>query len=113
MVAHAPPSFACLVAHDLARVQVHDSGHVKPTFIGSDVGEVCQPDRVGLGGGREGTVQQVRGNWEGTAAVGRVHPPARGNEATYAMAAHQALDAPAASLLAMCPQGSMHTGTAI
>ena len=47
------------------------------------------------------------------AAVRRLHAPALGDEAAHAMAAHQALDAPAANPPPVCPQGGVHTGAAI
>jgi hypothetical protein len=38
-------------ADDLAAVEVHDRGQIKPTLISLDVGDVGEPDLVPRGGG--------------------------------------------------------------
>jgi hypothetical protein len=105
MITHAP-------ADDLAGVQVHDGRHVEPTLSGCDVGQICQPDLVRRRS-RELPVQQVGGDRKSVATVGRLHPPLRGNEAAHAVAAHQALNPATTSLSSVCPQGGMHTRTAV
>ena len=62
VVAHGP-------AHDFARVQVHDGGHVEPALASGDVGQVCQPDLVRPASGGEPALQQVGGNREGDYVV--------------------------------------------
>ncbi len=47
------------------------------------------------------------------AAVGGLNPPALGDETTHAVAAHQALDAPASHLPPVRPQGGVHPRAAI
>ena len=95
-------------ADDLAGVQVQDGRHVEPALAGCDVGQVCQSDLVWRCS-RELPVEQVGGDREGVAAVGRLHAAALGDKAAYAVAAHQAFDAPAANLSSVCSQGSVHT----
>ena len=37
-------------SNDLARVQVHDTRNIQIAFISGNIGDVGQPDRIGLGG---------------------------------------------------------------
>src|SRR3954447_25977935 len=66
MIRHRP-------ADDLAAVQIHDSGQIKPALIGLDVGDVGQPDLVRRGGA-EVPLDQVRRDREVVTAVGGPHP---------------------------------------
>src|ERR1700760_3970974 len=66
MIRHRP-------ADDLAAVEVHDRGQIKPALISLDVGDVGQPDPVRRGGA-EIALEQVRGDREVVTAVGSAHP---------------------------------------
>src|ERR1700757_4382091 len=88
MIRHRP-------ADDLAAVEVHDRGQIKPALISLDVGDVGEPDPVGPGGD-EVALEQVRGDREVVTAVGGAHPPWPRHDGPDTVAAHQSLDATAA-----------------
>jgi len=60
-------------ADDLAAVEVHDRGQIKPALLGLDVGDVGEPDPVRRGGD-EVALEQVRGDREVVTAVGSARP---------------------------------------
>src|ERR1700726_2805433 len=96
MIRHRP-------ADDLAAVQVHDRGQIKPALIGLDVGDVGEPDPVRRGGD-EVAPEQVWGDREVVTAVGGTHPSWPRHDGPDAVAAHQSLDATAAPPPALSPQ---------
>src|SRR5258708_15310962 len=99
MIRHRP-------ADDLAAVEVHDRGQIKPALIGLDVGDVGQPDPVRRGGD-EVALEQVRGDRKVVTAVGGAHPPWPRHDGPDTVAAHQSLDATAARAAALSPQLGM------
>src|SRR3984893_4499527 len=96
MIRHPP-------ADDLAAVEVHDRGQIKPALLSLDVGDVGEPDPVWRGGD-EVAVEQVRGDREVVPAIGRPHPPGPCRDGANAVMAHQPLDAATAHPAALGPQ---------
>jgi hypothetical protein len=88
MIRHRPTNV-------LAAVRVYNGGQIEPALIGVDVGDVGDPDLVRRGSG-EITVEQVRGDWEVAAAIGRPPPPWPRHDGPNTVMAHQSLDAAAA-----------------
>src|SRR6202023_1095130 len=105
MIRHRP-------ADDLAAVEVHDRGQIKPALISLDVGDVGEPDPVRRGG-YEVALEQVRGNREVVTAVGGAHPSWPRHDSPDTVAAHQSLDATAACPTALGPQLGMDARAAI
>src|ERR1700745_2671956 len=99
-------------ADDLAAVEVHDRGQIKPALISLDVGDVGEPDPVRRGGD-EVALEQVRGDREVVTAVGGAHPPWPRHDGPDTVAAHQSLDATAARPAALSPQLGMNTRATI
>src|SRR4029077_5083981 len=98
MIRHRP-------ADDLAAVEVHDRGQIKPALISLDVGDVGEPDPVWRGGD-EVALKQVRGDREVVTAVGGAHPSRPRHDGPEAGTAHQSLDAPRPSPPAVSPQSA-------
>src|SRR5258708_29557139 len=96
MIRHRP-------ADDLAAVEVHDRGQIKPALISLDVGDVGEPDPVRRGGD-EVALEQVRGDREVVTAVGGAHPSRPRHDGPDTVAAHQSLDATATGPPALSPQ---------
>src|ERR1700756_2991740 len=105
MIRHRP-------ADDLAAVEVHDRGQIKPALISLDVGDVGEPDPVRRGGD-EVALEQVRGDREVVTAVGGAHPPWPRHDGPDTVAAHQSLDAPPAPPPALSPPLGMNTRAAL
>src|ERR1700737_3621313 len=105
MIAHRP-------ADDPAAVQVHDGGQIEPSLIGLDVGDVGEPDPVRRRGD-EVPIEQIRGDREVVAAVGRSHPPWPRHDGANTVMAHQSLDATAAHPAALSLQFDMDTRATI
>src|SRR6201987_1845271 len=99
MIRHRP-------ADDLADVEGHDRGQIKPALISLDAGDVGEPDPVRRGGD-EVALEQVRGNRKVVTAVGGAHPPWPRHDGPDTVAAHQSLDAAAARPAAPRPQLGM------
>src|ERR1700733_8040788 len=99
-------------ADDLAAVEVHDRGQIKPALISLDVGDVGEPDPVRRGGD-EVALEQVRGDREVVTAVGGAHPSWPRHDGPDTVVAHQSLDAAAARPAALSPQLGMDAGAAI
>lgn len=66
-VVHAPP-------HDLAAVEIHDPGEIKPAFISEYAGDIASPDLVGPICLREVLVENVGCDWVGMGRVSGLHP---------------------------------------
>src|SRR5438270_12434372 len=105
MIRHRP-------ADDLAAIEVHDRGQIKPALISLDVGDVGEPDPVRRGGD-EVALEQVRGNWKVVTAVGGAYPAWPRHDGPDTMTAHQSLDAAAARPAALSPQLGMDARAAI
>src|ERR1700758_5430829 len=105
MIRHRP-------ADDLAAVEVHDRGQIKPALISLDVGDVGEPDSVRRGGD-EVALEQVRGDREVMTAVGGAHPAWPRHDGPDTMPAHQPLDATAARPAALGLQLDMDARAAI
>ena len=105
MIRHRP-------ADDLAAVEVHDRGQIKPALISLDVGDVGEPDPVRRGGD-EVALEQVRGDREVVTAVGGAHPSWPRHDGPDTVAAHQSLDTTAVRLAAQSPQLGMDARAAI
>src|SRR5246127_2054656 len=105
MIRHRP-------ADDLAAIEIHDRGQIKPTLISLDVGDVGEPDPVRRGGD-EVALEQIRGDREVVAAVGGAPPSWPRHDGPDTVAAHQSLDAAAARPAAPSPQLGMNTRAAI
>src|SRR5207248_7775458 len=105
MIRHRP-------ADDLAAVEVHDRGKIKPALISLDIGDVGEPDPVRRGGD-EVALEQVRDDWEVVTAVGGAHPAWPRHDGPDTVAAHQSLDATAARPAALSPQLGMNARAAI
>src|SRR6266852_2685362 len=105
MIRHRP-------ADDLAAVEVHDRGQIKPALIGLDVGDVGEPDPVRCGGD-EVALEQVRGDREVVTAVGGAHPSWPRHDGPDAVTAHQSFDAAAAHPAALSLQFGMDARAAI
>src|SRR5437660_11678317 len=105
MIRHRP-------ADDLAAIEVHDRGQIKPALISLDVGDVGEPDPVRRGGD-EVALEQVRDDWEVVTAVGGAHPPWPRHDGPDPVAAHQSLDATAARPATPGPQFGMDAWAAI
>src|SRR5215212_6366182 len=88
MIAHC-------VADDLATVQVHDSSQVEPPLIGSNVGDIGEPNPVRRSRS-EVAIDQVRCDRQLMTAVGRAWVPCPGHDGANAVPPHQSLDAPTA-----------------
>src|SRR5919112_1421537 len=99
-------------AYDLAAVEVHDRGQIKPALIGLDVSDVGEPDPVRCGGD-EVALEQVRGNGEVVTAVGSAHPSWPRHDGPDAVVAHQSLDATAARSAPLSPQLGIDARAAI
>src|SRR5437762_12100486 len=95
MIRHRP-------ADDLAAVEVHDRGQIKPALISLDIGDVGEQDPVRRGGD-EVALEQVRDDGEVVAAVGGAHPASPRQDGSDPMAAHQSLDATAPAPAALSP----------
>src|SRR5205814_8623572 len=96
MIRHRP-------ADDLAAVEVHDRGQIKPALISLDIGDVGEPDPVRRGGD-EVALEQVRDDWEVVTAAGGPHPASPRHDGPDPVPAHQSLDATAAAPAALIPQ---------
>src|SRR6516164_8546009 len=96
MIRHRP-------ADDLAAVEVHDRGQIKPALISLDVGDVGKPDPVRRGGD-EVALEQIRGDRKVVTAVGGAHSSWPRHDGPDTVAAHQSLDATAARAAALSPQ---------
>src|ERR1700739_1485254 len=105
MIRHRP-------ADDLAAVEVHDRGQIKPALISLHVGDIGQPDPV-RGSGDEIALDQIRGDREVVTAVGSAHPSWPRHDGPDTVAAHQSLDAAATRPAALSPQLGMDAGAAI
>src|SRR3977135_117728 len=105
MIRHRP-------AGDLAAVEVHDRGQIKPALISLDVGDVGEPDSVRRGSD-EVALDQVRGDREIVTAVGGAHPSVARADGPDSWATHQSLDATAARPAPLSPQLGMDARTAI
>src|SRR6201998_4146340 len=105
MIRHRP-------ADDLAAVEVHDRGQIKPALISLDEGDGGEPDPVRRGGD-EVALEQVRGDREVVTAVGSAHPSWPRHDGPDTVAAHQSLDAAATRPAALSPQLGMDAGAAI
>ncbi len=101
MLAHRP-------ADDFSGEQIEDHGQVEPALAGRDVGDIRQPDLIGLLG-HEIPIQQVGRDRQGMLAVGRAHAIAARRVSPDAMPAHHPLDPLAADGLALGTQLGMNT----
>jgi hypothetical protein len=91
---------------------IEDHGQVQPTLTGRDVGDIRQPDLIGLLG-REIPIQQIGGNRQGMLAVGGAHAIAARHVSPDAMPAHDPLDPLAADAVARGAQLGIKTGRPI
>src|SRR4029078_581980 len=105
MIRHRP-------AADLAAVEVHDRGQIKPALISLDVSDVGEPDPVRRCSD-EVALEQIRGDREVVTAVGGAHPSWPRHDGSDTVAAHQSLDATPARPAALSPQLGMHARAAI
>ncbi len=78
-------------ADDLHRGQILDGGEVEPAFVGWDVGDVSEPDRIGRGG-FEVAVEQIGRDRMGVAAVGGDRRPPPASWRTNAVLSHELSD---------------------
>jgi hypothetical protein len=74
-------------ADDLARRKTEDRRKVKPAVAGREVGDSGQPDPVWRGRD-EPLREQVRGDREEVAAVGRARPEMAAHQRANAVSAH-------------------------
>ncbi len=75
-------------ADDLHCGQILDGGEVEPAFVGRDVGDVSEPDRIGRSG-FEVAVEQIGRDRMGVAAVGGDRPLPPASRWTNAVLSHE------------------------
>src|SRR4029077_5486827 len=105
MIRHRP-------ADDLAAVEIHNCGQIKPALISLDVGDVGEPDPVWRGGD-EVALEQISGNREVVTAVGGAHPPWPRHDGPDTVEEHQSLEAAAARPAALSPHLGMDPRAAV
>src|SRR3954469_14356453 len=105
MVLHGP-------ADDLAAVEIHDGGQIKPALVSVDVGDVSEPDEVWRSGD-EVPFDQIWSDRVVMPAVGGSRSSRPRHDGADAMTAHQSLDPAAAHAVALGLQFDMNAGAAI
>src|SRR5205807_297529 len=96
VIAHGP-------TNHLAAEQVEDYGQVEPALAGRNVGDIGQPDLIGLVGDKV-LIQQVCRHREGMLAVGCAHAIAARRPSPETVLAHDPLDPLAADGLTLGSQ---------
>jgi hypothetical protein len=96
VIAHGP-------TNHLAGEQVEDHGQVEPALAGRNVGDIGQPDLIGLVGDKV-LIQQVCRHREGMLAVGCAHAIAARRPSPETVLAHDPLDPLAADGLTLGSQ---------
>ena len=99
-------------ADDFAGEEIEHDGQIEPPFLGWHIGDVGEPNLIGLPGG-EFLVEPVGGDRQVVMAVRSAHPKPPWRSCPDAVMMHEAFDAATARRLPIGAQGRVDPGRAV